>query len=61
MKIASQHFDSKARAAEKEALRTEDLRIMVSGEISRGDHARQNAFFGALDISKAKIVNRHTV
>ena len=57
----SQYFDSKQLAADKEALRAEDLRIMASGEISRADHAKQNSFFGALDLRSAKMVRRPNV
>ncbi len=52
------HFDPAVRAAEKVALRREDLRMIKAGEISRAELAKRNAFFGALDIRKARIVNR---
>ena len=54
----SKHFDPAARAAEKAASRREDLRRLEAGEISRAELAKRNAFFGALDIRKARIVNR---
>lgn len=54
----SEHFDPAARAAEKAALRREDLRMLEAGEISRAELAKRNAFFGGLDIRKARIVNR---
>ena len=54
----SKYFDPAARAAEKAASRREDLRMLDAGEISKAELAKRNAFFGALDIRKARIVNR---
>jgi hypothetical protein len=52
------YFDPKARAAEKAASRREDMRALEAGEITKAELARRNSFFGALDIRKARILNR---
>lgn len=52
------YFDPAERIKEKQRAREEDDRALASGEITREELWRRNSFFGALDLSKWKIVRR---
>ncbi|MGI0524003.1 hypothetical protein [Rhizobium giardinii] len=49
-------LDQKARAEAKRASRDEDERRLAAGEITKQELRRENSFFGALDMSKFRIV-----
>lgn len=49
-------LDQKARAAAKQASRDDDARCLAAGEITEQELRRENLFFGALDMSRLRIV-----